>query len=91
MLTKIPIAAHDSGNHLPFIGQDLLQESSRPKRPVLEADRGVRFLFAPQTPEKRVDVMQNAEWLSHDRLLLCRTEDRLRRLQPTSPARSASR
>jgi hypothetical protein len=57
MLTEVAIAAHHGGNHLPFIGQDLLQESSRPERPVLQADRGVRFLLTAQTSEKCIDVM----------------------------------
>jgi hypothetical protein len=57
MLAKVTIAAHNGGDHLSLIAQELLQESPRSERSVLEADRGVRFLFTPQSPEKRVDVM----------------------------------
>jgi hypothetical protein len=69
MVAEIAIATHNGGDHLPFIGQDLFEESPRPQRPILEADSCVRFLFAPQTAEKRVDIMHHAEWLSHDHLL----------------------
>jgi hypothetical protein len=69
MLAEVAVAAHDGGDHLSIIAQHLLQESPRSKRSVLEADSRMRFLFTPQTPEKRIDIMEDTEWLSHERLL----------------------
>ena len=60
VLTKIAIPAHDGGDHLTFIGEDLLKEPPRPQCTVLQADRSVRFLLASKTPEKCVDVMHDA-------------------------------
>jgi hypothetical protein len=57
MLAKVSVATHNGGDHLSLIAQDLLKESPRSERSVLEADSCVRLLLPPQTPEKRIDIM----------------------------------